>query len=146
MPSGGLSDHYKLTGLDDGSAGGMDINISINPAFGYSYIHNPGVTIMSDASTFQDRYHIRFKGRRTTVTLDKILSNLIAAEFGVMPDRTNYHSTVQQWLQATLTDKLGQNVPGGNSISQYARLYAIEFIAKRDLMDRVIDWRLSQGS
>ena len=101
---------------------------------------------MSDASTFQDRYHIRFKGRRTTVTLDRILSNLIAAEFGVMPDRTDYHSTVQQWLQATLTDKLGQNVPGGNSISQYARLYAIEFIAKRDLMDRVIDWRLSQGS
>ena len=101
---------------------------------------------MSDASTFQDRYHIRFKGRRTTVTLDKILSNLIAAEFGVMPDRADYHSTVQQWLQATLTDKLGQNVPGGTSISQYARLYAIEFIAKRDLMDRVIDWRLSQGS
>lgn len=101
---------------------------------------------MSDASTFQDRYHIRFKGRRTTVTLDKILSNLIAAEFGVMPDREGYHSTVQQWLQATLTGKLGQNVPGGNSISQYARKYAIEFIARRDLMDRVIDWRLSDGS
>ena len=72
---------------------------------------------MSEASSFQDRYHVRFKGRRTTVTLDKILSQLIAAEFGVMPDRQDYHSTVQQWLQATLTDKLGQNVPGGNSIS-----------------------------
>jgi hypothetical protein len=100
---------------------------------------------MSDASQFQDRYHIRFQGRRTTVTLDKILSDLIAAEFGLMPDRTDYHSTVQQWLQATLTDKLGQNVPGGNSISQYARRYAIEFIAKRDIIDRLWDWRISKG-
>lgn len=99
---------------------------------------------MSDISQFQDRYHIRFKGRRTTVTLDKILSNLIAAEFGVMPDRTDYHSTVQQWLQATLTDKLGQNVPGGNSISQYARKYAIEFIAKRELTERLMDWQLER--
>lgn len=110
-----MGEKWKFTGLDDGSAGDMDTNISTNPVLGYSYIHNPEEATMSDASTFQDRYHIRFKGRRTTVTLDKILSNLIAAEFGVMPDRTDYHSTVQQWLQATLTDKLGQNVPGGTA-------------------------------
>ena len=48
---------------------------------------------MSDASHFQDRYHIRFQGRRTTVTLDKILSELIAMSFGLTPDRTDYHST-----------------------------------------------------
>lgn len=100
---------------------------------------------MSEASHFQDRYHIRFKGRRTTVTLDKILSELIAAEFGVPLGREDFHSTVQQWLQETLTNKLGQNVPGGNSISQYARLYAIESIAKRDLMEKVWDWRLQGG-
>ena len=97
---------------------------------------------MSDASQFQDRYHIRFQGRRTTVTLDKILSELIAMSFGLTPDRTDYHSTVQQWLQATLRDKLGDNVPGGSSISQYARRYAIEEIARRDLMDGLWDWRL----
>ena len=62
---------------------------------------------MTDTSQFQDRYHIRFRGRRTTVTLDKILSELIAMSFGLTPDRTDYHSTVQQWLQATLTDKVG---------------------------------------
>ena len=80
-----------------------------------------GEHAMSDTSQFQDRYHIRFQGRRTTVTLDKILSELIAMSFGLTPDRTDYHSTVQQWLQATLTDKLGENVPGGSHISQYAR-------------------------
>ncbi|HPE60640.1 MAG TPA: hypothetical protein PLB10_09900 [Thiolinea sp.] len=99
---------------------------------------------MSHGSSFQDRYHIQFKGRRTTLTLDKILSQLIAASFGVMPDHKDYHPTVQQWLQATLTDKLGHNVPGGNSISQYARLYAIEFIARRELVERVVDWRLQE--
>ena len=52
---------------------------------------------MSHASSFQDRYHIQFKGRRTTLTLDKILSQLIAASFGVMPDHKDYHPTVQQW-------------------------------------------------
>ena len=97
---------------------------------------------MSDASQFQDRYHIRFQGRRTTVTLDKILSELIAISYGLTPDRTDYHSTVQQWLQATLTNKLGENVPGGSSISQYARKYAIEEIARRDLMEKVWDYRI----
>ena len=100
---------------------------------------------MSDASQFQNRYHIRFQGRRTTVTLDKILSELIAMSFGLTPDRTDYHSTVQQWLQTTLTDRLGQNVPGGSSISQYARKYAIEEIARPDLVERLLDWRLQGG-
>ena len=100
---------------------------------------------MSDASHFQDRYHIRFQGRRTTVTLDKILSELIAMSFGLTPDRTDYHSTVQQWLQATLTDKLGASVPGGSSISQYARKYAIEAVARPDLMEQLWDWRLQDG-
>ena len=100
---------------------------------------------MSDASQFQDRYHIRFQGRRTTVTLDKILSELIAISFGLTLDRTDYHSTVQQWLQATLTDKLGQNVPGGSGISQYARKYAIEEIARPDLVERLWDWRISKA-
>lgn len=97
---------------------------------------------MSTTSSFHDRYHIRFAGRRTTITLDKILSELLGAELGVALGEKTYHSTVQQWLQATLNDKLGHNVPGGNSISQYARQYAIEAIAKRELMDKVWESRL----
>jgi hypothetical protein len=99
---------------------------------------------MSDTSQFQDRYHIRFQGRRTTVTLDKILSELIAISFEVTPDMENYHSTVQQWLQVTLRNKLGDNVPGGSSISQYARKYAIEGIARPVLVERLLDWRIAK--
>ncbi|MFN3785452.1 MAG: hypothetical protein ACK4RS_01300 [Thiothrix sp.] len=52
---------------------------------------------------------------------------------------------MQQWLQATLTDKLGENVPGGSHISQYARKYAIEEIARRELTERLLDWRIAKG-
>lgn len=100
---------------------------------------------MSEASTFQDRYHIRFKGRRTTITLDKILSQLLAIQLGITPDPKTYHSPVRQWLQETLTENLGENVPGGNFISQYARQYAIEAIAQPKLMQQLVDYRLSSG-
>lgn len=41
-------------------------------------------------------------------------------------------------------DKLGENVPGGNRISQDARQYAIEALADRKLMNAVWDWRLKE--
>lgn len=100
---------------------------------------------MSDSSHFQDRYHIQLQGRRTTITMDKILSELIAMSFGVTPDHADYHQTVQQWLQGTLRDKLGDNVPSGSSLSQWARKYAIEEIANPTLMEKVWDFRLGDG-
>lgn len=115
---------------------------------GYDSIHSElkrkGEPPMSEASHFQNRYHIQFKGRRTTITLDKILSELIATKLGFSPEQEGVHSIVQQWLQTTLTENLGENVPGGNRISQYARKYAIEAIADPDLMEKILDWRLSQ--
>jgi hypothetical protein len=92
---------------------------------------------------FQQRYHIRFQGRRTTVTVDKIVSQLLAVKLGVLPDAPQAYALVREWLEETLHDKLGGNVPGGNRISQYARQYAIEALAEPDLMGKVWDWRLS---
>ena len=92
----------------------------------------------------QTRYHIQFNNRRTTITVDSIVSELLAVNFGLLPDHPDAHATVRHWLEKTLHDKLGENVPGGNRISQYARVYAFEELAKKRLMDRVWDWRLSQ--
>lgn len=92
---------------------------------------------------FQKRYHIQFQGRRTTVTVDRVISELLAVKLGVLPDAPEAHSRVREWLEETLHDKLGMNVPGGNRISQYARQYAIEALAKPKLMSQVWDWRLS---
>ena len=92
----------------------------------------------------QTRYHIQFNNRRTTITVDSIVSELMAVNFGLLPDDPDAHATVRHWLEKTLHDKLGENVPGGNRISQYARVYAFEELAKKRLMDRVWDWRLSK--
>ena len=92
----------------------------------------------------QTRYHIDFNNRRTTITVDSIISELLAVNFGLLPDDPAAHATVRNWLEKTLHDKLGENVPGGNRISQYARVYAVEELAKKRLMDRVWDWRLSK--
>lgn len=91
---------------------------------------------------FQQRYHIQFQGRRTTVTVDKIISELLAVKLGVLPDDPGAHALVRGWLEETLHDKLGENVPGGNRISQYARMYAIEALARPGLMGKVWEWRL----
>ena len=92
----------------------------------------------------QTRYHIQFNNRRTTITVDSIISELLVVKFGLFPDDPRAHSTVRDWLEKTLHDKLGENVPGGNRISQYARVYAIEELANNRLMKQVWDWRLSQ--
>ena len=92
----------------------------------------------------QTRYHIQFNNRRTTITVDSIISELLAVKLGMLPDDPDTHSTVRDWLEKTLHDKLGENVPGGNRISQYARFYAIEALANKKLMDKVWDWRLSR--
>ena len=94
---------------------------------------------------FQHRYHIRFHQRRTTVTVDRVISELLAVKLGVLPDDPEAHSIVRVWLEETLQEKLGMNVPGGNWVSQYARMYAIEALAEPGLMEQVWDWRLESN-
>jgi len=92
----------------------------------------------------QSRYHIQFNNRRTTITVDSIVSELLAVKFGLLPDDPDAHSTIRDWFEKTLHDKLGENVPGGSRISQYARVYAVEELANKKLMSQVWDWRLSK--
>ena len=92
----------------------------------------------------QKCYHIRFNNRRTTITVDAIISELLAVKLGMLPDDPGAHSLVRDWMEKMLHDKLGENVPGGNRISQYARVYAIAALADKKLMKQVWNWRLSQ--
>ncbi len=97
---------------------------------------------MSKSGSFQVRYHVKFGSRRTTITLDRILSELIALSLDATPDQTGYHRAVQQWLQVTLPDKLGDDP---DCVSQYTRKYAVEHIAKPELMARYWDRRIGDG-
>jgi len=47
-------------------------------------------------------YHVTLGCRRTTVSLDIILSELLALKLGVEPDAPEAHAVVRQWLQAKL--------------------------------------------
>ena len=90
----------------------------------------------------QDRYHIQFKNRRTTITVDRIISELLTVKLGLRLDAPDAHTQVRMWFEKTLHEKLGENVPGSNRISQDARHYAIEALADKTLMNKVWDWRL----
>ena len=92
----------------------------------------------------QQRYHIHFQNRRTTITVDSIISELLAVKLGTLPNDPEAHSLIRRWFETTLREKLGDQVPGGNRISQYARQYVVEVLADKQLMNKVSDWRLTQ--
>ena len=92
----------------------------------------------------QQRYHIHFQNRRTTITVDSFISELLAVKLGVLPDDPEAHGIVRRWIETTLREKLGDQVPGGNRISQYARQYAVEALVDQQLMSKVWDWRLME--
>ena len=92
----------------------------------------------------QDRYHINFKDRRTTITVDRVISELLAIKMGMLPDDLGTHSKLRTWFEDLLHDKLGESAPGGTHISQDARQYAIEYLVSKKLMDKVWDWRIAR--
>ena len=83
----------------------------------------------------QLRYHIQFSNRRTSFMLDKILSDMLAIQLGVAPDDPAAHTAVREWLETEIIDKLGDNLPTGSRVSQWARFYVIRAIAAPGIND-----------
>lgn len=90
----------------------------------------------------QDRYHIQLNNRRTTITLDTVLSELLAIKLGYSPDDKRAHSAVRDWLEPMIIENMGGNLPTNSRVSQWTRRYAIEAIANPKLISQVIDWRI----
>ena len=88
----------------------------------------------------QIKFHISFSGQRTTISVDRLLFELMALRLKVTPDDEYAHSTVKEWLQDTMISKLGDQ-PGRKNASQWARRYLIEAIADKRLHSRWEDWR-----
>jgi hypothetical protein len=51
------------------------------------------------------RYHIYLDSHRTTVSLDKIVSDLMAIKLGYLPDSTEAHQAVSKRLNQLVKDK-----------------------------------------
>jgi hypothetical protein len=82
-------------------------------------------------------YHVTLGSRRTTVCLDKILSELLALKLGVEPDASEAHAAVRQWLQAELD---ADDDPGRIRVSQWLRGRAIESVIQGELVKAYDAW------
>ena len=89
----------------------------------------------------QEKFHITFGKKRTTITVDIILSNLMAIKLGLPPASDDAKLMVKEWLQATLTDKLGTDASRKNA-SQWARKYLIEEVSDKKLLSSLRDYEL----
>ncbi len=83
----------------------------------------------------QIRFHIWFGDKRTTISVDQILFELMAIRLKTDFNSDEAHGIVKEWLQENLVAHLGDE-DVRKSASQWARRYLIEEIADRRIMAR----------
>ena len=91
----------------------------------------------------QNRYHIHFGNKRTTIKLDSLLADFLAIKLGYQPDDTQAHRAVRTWLQEKLVAELGDN-PIRKNASQWARRFVVREIVDRDLSRQWKEWLLDK--
>lgn len=85
----------------------------------------------------QPRYHVNLGDKRTTVSLDEVLTELLALKLGHTPNTPEAHSGIRQWLQDRLEDN---NDPGRILVSQWLRREALLLVADKKLSKAYGDW------
>lgn len=93
-----------------------------------------------------ERYHVRLGKRRTTVSVDKIVSTYLALHLDTTPGTLEAHRAVRAWLQAQLDRN---NDPGRSRVSQWLLGEALDAMvnpALRTAYGRWLDIMLSKPS
>ena len=88
----------------------------------------------------QSKYHLRIEGKRTTTTVDTILSRLYAIKKGINPFENGGHTEVRDLLQ-DLADR--NKIKKSDGVSQTLRYFMIMSIAPAKLVSEWSD--LSQA-
>ena len=91
------------------------------------------------------RFHIQFDSHRTTVSVDKFLSALLAIKLGHDPETPEGNRAVREWLQARLPDKVGTGKGIGKRTSQAARELMIAALVDKKVSTAYDDWVIGQG-
>lgn len=91
-----------------------------------------------------NRFHIQFGSHRTTITVDTILSSMLAIKLGYEPESKDGNRAVREWLQARLPDKVGHGRAIGKRASQNAQALIIEAIADTQISERYSDWMIDR--
>jgi hypothetical protein len=85
----------------------------------------------------QDRYHVVLGKKSTTVTVDTIISDLLALKLGHDPKTEDARAAVRDYLQEKLDDK---NDPGWTSVSQWLRQEVLLDLVDKKLSDKYCRW------
>ena len=88
-----------------------------------------------------EKYHITFGEKRTTISVDTILSQLMAIKLGKIPATLEAHGAVREWLQERLVFELGDDEVRKDA-SQWARRYLIESIVDKKISNQWENWWL----
>lgn len=84
------------------------------------------------------RYHVTHNGRRTTVSVDTIISEHLALHLGEAPDSGSAHATVRLWLQSRIDNA---PAPKHINLSRWLLREAVTVIAAQHLRDAQEKWQ-----
>lgn len=79
---------------------------------------------------YQVSMHIRFGDKRTSITVDDVLFDLLAVKLKVRPDDPEAFGRVREWLQVRLVEELRESSERKNA-SQWARRLMVLAVADR---------------
>ena len=79
--------------------------------------------------------------KRTTVSLDNDVYQLLSLKFGSIPDNKESHKIVRKWLQAQLDEDVD---PYRVHSSQWLQRKAVLEIVDKNLSNKYWDWRLGR--
>jgi len=86
------------------------------------------------------RYHIRLSKQRTTISLDKTLSDLIALKLGFKPNTTKAHTTVRKRLEHITAPYLTYHQEWFHKPSQFVMEKIILDLVVKKLSDQYCDY------
>ncbi len=82
------------------------------------------------------RYHVTLGAKRTTASVDTLLSDLLALRLGSKPQSPEAHHVVRAWLQQQLDRN---NDPGRCLVSQWLRGEILLFLVDKSLSEAYLD-------
>lgn len=82
------------------------------------------------------RYHIQLSKHRTTISVDKIVSDLLAIKLGFKPDTPEAYQAVRKRLDHLITDR-GRS---GHGFSYYVTREAILDLVDNMLSEKYVDY------
>ena len=87
--------------------------------------------------TTKIRYHLQLSEHRTTISLDKIISELMAVKLGKTPNTKEAHQKVRQTLDTFIELDRGR---AGHGLTRYITEQAILFISDKEVADKYEEW------